>query len=51
MHTKSFKNEESDFQDLIYTMFKTIFVKLSPKKIKYCSSALLYIVLYYIPDV
>ena len=35
MHTQSFANEESDFHHMIYTMFKTTFVKLPPKKIKY----------------
>ena len=34
MHTQSFANEESDFHTMIYTMFKTTFVKLPTKEDK-----------------
>ena len=35
MHTQSFANEESDFHHMIYTMFKTTYIKLPPKIVKY----------------
>ena len=35
MHSKTFDTGESDFHNMIYTMFKTTFVKLPPKIIKY----------------
>ena len=35
MNCKTFDTGESDFHHMIYTMFKTTFTKLPPKKIKY----------------
>ena len=35
MHTRTFETGESDFHHMIYTMFKTKFVKTPPKVIKY----------------
>ena len=34
-NTQTFETGESDFHNMIYTMFKTTFVKLSPKSLKY----------------